>query len=292
MKKLFIYLSIIITVIILGTFVYSCSKEETAIDINSPIPEGMMRIQLHDIKPNVNITTLKSASAVPDDQDTLYVEFRKFFATEVPDYIFKLSPIPDNYTFELPISRSGYDLVVCTYPNKMNGTKETWDMTKHLWIFEKQDVGSNTNDIKLNVELERLSSNLVVKGRDGTTMPENVKNVEIVFDAVFNNYFPKWHRSFGLYERKRVTLWPSDTGELLFNDVCMGMKDLDSLGTFVLIVCREGTYCDYFTYRHKFILDKGKTTVVDIDLTSLGVENWSKQFIWINEEEEIIIPVN
>lgn len=289
MKK-YLYLIASLALIIVIAVAFSCSKENVNYE---PSPEvEMMSITMSSLKPDIDITTLKNGSVVPEDQDTLYVMFRRSSRSETPDYLFKLSPIPYSYTFELPIYRQGYDIFMCTYPDKLMKLNETWDMPKHLWYFNAHDVRACTADNPLNVELKKLSGNLIIRGKEGTTMPDNVQSVTVWLDAVFNNYHPKYGVSFGLYERKVVSLWPKDDNNFYFENTCMGMNDIESLGTFVLIVCREGTYCNYFTYRHQLLIDKNKKTIIDINLNSLGVDDWNDDFIWVHEEDSIVIPVD
>jgi hypothetical protein len=292
MKYLFLTLSTICLALLFTT----CETTSTA---DLPIDDDMMTITLNNLKPVVNLSVVNGRVATtPEDQDTLYVGFRYSFRSDKPDFLFKLSPIPESHTFKLPRNRAGYDVFVCTYPNKLFKVAETWDMPKHIWVWQRHDVGetySGSLNPELDIELKRLSSNLIVKKVDGQQNPNdyNIKSIKLMIDAVFNNYHPQWGHSFGLYERKWIQLWPTTNDDFGWKNICMGLKDpYDSLGTFEFVIEREkdGQYPqDWIAYRKQFQVVGGKTTIIEIDLEQIGIEELESVIGWTDEEEEIYL---
>lgn len=305
MKKLFIYLSIALSVAIISVFVYSCAKEDpVAVDINdTPIPEGMMRFHLNNINPAITFSTQKSANIVPDDQDTVYISFRKHYGQTTPDFVVKVSPITDNYTLDVPAYSGGYDILICSYPGKLYETRETFDMPKHLWYFIAEDVGgfyewAPIEDLNIertiDVEFKRLSSNLIIQAREGTIIPDDIASIYVTFHSVFKNYHPVWNLHFGLYAEKYVQIWPNDdiVGNIVFENKCMGMANIEAPGSFYMVIrLTDGEYMRY-DFHHKLVIDSGKTTKIDVDFNKLRNLKQSGVITWLDEEADIIIPVN
>lgn len=311
MKKLFIYLSIALSISIVSVFVYSCAKEEpVAVDIsNTPIPDGMMRIQLNGLESAITTTTLKSGQTVPDDQDTIYVYLSKTIYNSRPDYIIKIAPILDTYVFDVEYSMGGYDVLILTYPLEQTNyiISTDWSLPKHIWRYVEYDVGANVNTssgpIKLDIELERLSSNVIFKSKNDMPVPDNISSINISLDLVFKQFEPYQWKSYkgqsGHYARLRTQLWPTDDNIFYHHRKTMGMYETfysgierrDSGTFYIELRYTDHTY-QYINYKDKLVVQSGKTTILEFDFDALNSASSGGTIVWVNNEDNVIVPIN